>query len=79
MAVTICKGIKLCLMLFVPVILVLNTLIILNYLYMYMDHHGIMAFIVYVIIHKKNIEKHEKVPLLIIIRCNKKYYSFSRN
>lgn len=44
-----------------------------------MDHHGIMAFIVYVIIHKKNIEKHEKVPLLIIIRCNKKYYSFSRN
>lgn len=44
-----------------------------------MDHHGIMAFIVYVIIHKKNIEKHEKVSLLIIIRCNKKYYSFSRN
>lgn len=41
-----------------------------------MDHHGIMAFIVYVIIYKK---KHEKVPLLIIIRCNKKYYSFSRN
>lgn len=32
-----------------------------------MDHHGIMAFIVYVIIHKKNIEKHEKVPLHIII------------
>lgn len=43
---------------------------LLNYLYMYMDHHGIMAFIVYVIIHKKNIEKHEKVPLLIIIRCD---------
>lgn len=34
---------------------------------MYMDHHGIMAFIVYVIIRKKNIEKHEKVPLRIII------------
>lgn len=64
-------------MLHVHVIHVLNTLIILNYLYM--DHHGIMAFIVYVIIHKKNVEKHEKVPLLIIIRCNKKYYSFSRN
>lgn len=66
-------------MLYVHVIHVLNTLIILNYLYMYMDHHGIMAFIVYVIIHKKNIEKHEKVPLRIIIRCNKKYFSFSRN
>lgn len=66
-------------MLHVHVIHVLNTLIILNYLYMYMDHHGIMAFIVYVIIHKKNIQKHEKVPLRIIIRCNKKYYSFSRN
>lgn len=66
-------------MLHVHVIHVLNTLIILNYLYMYMDHHGIMAFIVYIIIHKKNIEKHEKVPLRIIIRRNKKYYSFSRN
>lgn len=54
-------------MLHVHVIHVLNTLIILNYLYMYMDHHGIMAFIVYVIIHKKNIQKHEKVPLRIII------------
>lgn len=68
-----------CTIVHVPVIHVLNTLIILNYLCMYMDHHGIMAFIVYVIIHKKYIEKHEKVPLLIIIRCDKKYYSFSRN
>lgn len=53
----ICKGIKLCSMLHVHVIHVLNTLIILNYLYMYMDHHGIMAFIVYVIIYKKNMKK----------------------
>lgn len=66
-------------MLYVYVIYVLNILIIFNYLYMYMDYYGIMVFIVYVIIYKKNIEKYEKVFLRIIIRCNKKYYSFLRN
>lgn len=66
-------------MLYVYVIYVLNILIIFNYLYMYMDYYGIMVFIVYIIIYKKNIEKYEKVFLRIIIRCNKKYYSFLRN
>lgn len=61
----ICKWIKLCLMLHVHVIHVLNTLIILNYLYMYMDHHGIMAFIVYVIIHKKILKNMKKFLYLL--------------
>lgn len=62
----ICMGIKLCLMLHVHVIHVLNTLIILNYLYMYMDHHGIVAFIVYVIIHKKILKNMKKLSYDVI-------------